>query len=65
MKWLLPEPKLPCRYAPFDFASVVALVMRLSAALKHSTSCGVTTYSASVRSGSVTPEARLMTKSLL
>jgi hypothetical protein len=43
MKWLLPEPKLPCRYAALLVPPWTDCLMKVSASLKQALSCGVTT----------------------
>lgn len=43
MKWLLPEPKLPCKYAALLPPVWTACWMKPSALPKASTSCGVMT----------------------
>ena len=43
MKWLLPLPKLPCRYAPLLVFAPTALPISDSASSKHRASCSVTT----------------------
>ena len=43
MKWLLPLPKLPCRYAPLLVLAPTALPISDSASSKQRASCGVTT----------------------
>lgn len=43
MKWLLPAPKLPCRYAPLLERESIAPLTMPSAWSKHLANCGVTT----------------------
>ena len=43
MKWLLPLPKLPCRYAALLEPDASAPRIRSSARSKAPASCGVTT----------------------